>query len=162
MRTRRPQNVIIVNGTNPDAEAIVAKIKETGCLNLVFTAIGLAKAKKLVNAMSNKDIKYLCFRKLANASEDYIKDNYTVVTTIGDFVKGGKKANPTETTSEMPKEEAKERAERFCKFLRNVGSDISIYGYSFFKDMAGEYGATKTMKRSGHYYAYFGKMYVRF
>ena len=164
MKVRRPQNVIIVNGTNPDAEVIVAKMKETGCTDLAFTGIGKVKAKKLVDAMPRMQIRYLAFRKLANASEEYFKDNnYTVVATIGDFVKGGKKvskkATPVETLS---KEESKDRAERFCNFLRNVGSDISIYGYSFFKDTAEEYGATKTMKRSGHYYAYFGKMYVRF
>lgn len=64
--------------------------------------------------------------------------------------------NPKEDISE------EDRADRFCKFLRNMGSDIGIYGYSFFKDTAEEYGATKTMHRGTKYYAYFGKLCVRY
>lgn len=164
-RVARPQNVIIVNGTNPDVEAIVAKIKETGCPNLAFTGIGKVKAKKLVDSMPRMQIRYLAFRKLANASEEYFKDNgYTVVTTIGDFckAKGRTKKAVTETTPEMPKEVAREKAEKFVKVLKELQLDIAMNGYSFFKELASKNGSTKTMRRGSNYYAYFDKLYVRF
>lgn len=155
--------VIMVNGTNPNADEVMAQVKETGCGNIIFTGIGLTKANNLVdNIVRGTDlhIRFKCFRKLSNASEEWVKDNFNVVSTIGDFCKGkGKKKAVKEDISE---EEAKDRADRFCKFLRQMGSDIGIYGYSFFKDTAEEYGATKTMHRGTKYYAYFGKLYVRY
>ena len=157
--------VIMVNGTNPNADEVMAQIKETGCNNVIFTGIGLTKAKKLVISMlagTGINIRYKCFRKLDNASEGWVNDNFNVVSTIGDFTKGKGKKKAVKAESNISKEEAKDRAERFCNFLRNVGSDIHIYGYSFFKDNAEEYGATKTMRRGTKYYAYFGNMYVRY
>ena len=157
--------VIMVNGTNPNADDVMAQVKKTGCKNVIFTGIGLTKAKKLVINMlagTGTNIRYKCFRKLDNASEDWVNDNYNVVSTIGDFCKGKGRKTVKKEEVKMDKEEAKDRAERFCNFLRNVGSDIHIYGYSFFKDNAEEYGATKTMRRGTKYYAYFGNMYVRF
>jgi hypothetical protein len=152
--------VIVVNGTNPSAEDIIAQVKKTGCKNLFFTGIGLTKARKLVFSMPPLSLKFATFRKLANANEDFLS-RYDVVSTIGDFVKGKGKAVQKKDVEISP-EESKDRAERFCSFLKNMGSDIGIYGYSFFKDTAKEYGATKTMRRGIHYYAYFGKLYVRF
>ena len=156
--------VIMVNGTNPNADEVKKQVKETGCNSIIFTGIGLTKANNLVdNIVKGTDlhIRFKCFRKLSNASEEWVKDNFNVVSTIGDFCKGkGKKTVKVENN--VSEEEAKERADRFCKFLRNMGGDIGIYGYSFFKDTAEEYGATKTMRRGTKYYAYFGNMYVRF
>lgn len=157
--------VIMVNGTNPNADEVMAQVKETGCGNIIFTGIGLTKAKKLVINMTigtSLNIRYKCFRKLNNASEEWVKDNFNVVSTIGDFCKGKGKKNTVKVESNVSEEEAKDRADRFCKFLRNMGGDIGIYGYSFFKDTAEEYGATKTMRRGTKYYAYFGKLYVRY
>jgi len=152
--------VIVVNGTNPERQDIIGQVLDTDCRHLVFTGIGKAKAQKLVDSMPLLNLKFLVFRRLADANVEYINNKYDVVSTIGDFVKGkGKKAVQK---VEISSEESKDRAERFCNFLKNVGSDIGIYGYSFFKDTAEEYGATKTMRRGRYYYAYFGKLYVRF
>lgn len=60
-------------------------------------------------------------------------------------------------------EDPNECAKRLYEFLRSIGCDnISTFGYSFFKDTAEEYGATKIMCRGTKYYAYFGKTYVSF
>ena len=86
------RNVILVNGTNPETSEVLAQMKETGCTTLAFTGIGKAKAQKLVDSLPNMKIKFVTFRRLDNASEEYLKNNYTVVSTIGDFCKGkGKK-----------------------------------------------------------------------
>ncbi len=154
--------VIVVNGTNPKRQDIIGQVLNTDCRHLIFTGIGKAKAQKLVDSMPLLNLKFLVFRRLADANVEYINSKYDVVGTIGDFVKGNGKAAQKKAVETLSKEESKDCAERFCNFLKNMGSDIGIYGYSFFKDTAKEYGATKTMRRSIHYYAYFGKLYVRF
>lgn len=151
--------VIVVNGTNPNAEDIIAQVKKTGCKNLFFTGIGLTKARKLVYSMPAMSLKFATFRKLANANEDFLS-RYDVVSTIGDFVKGkGKKVTKT---VEISSEESKDRAEKFCTVLKNLSSDIAMYGYSLFKEVAKDCGATKTLHRGLHYFAYFGKLRVSF
>ena len=151
--------VIVVNGTNPNAEDIIVQVKKTGCKILFFTGIGKAKARKLVDSMPYLSLKFATFRKLANANEGFLS-RYDVVSKIGDFVKGkGKKVTKT---VEISPEESKDRAEKFCETLRNVSYDITLWGYSYFKEVAEKCGATKTMRRCNKYYAYFGKLYVRF
>lgn len=53
-------------------------------------------------------------------------------------------------------EESKANCEKFCKFLDNLGNDIAMYGYSGFKEAAKDCGATKTLRRGLHWFAYFG------
>lgn len=152
--------VIVVNGTNPERQDIIGQILDTDCHHLVFTGIGKAKAQKLVDSMPLLNLKFLVFRRLADANVEYINSKYDVVSTIGDFVKGkGKKAVQK---VEISPEESKDRANKFCETLRNVSSDITLWGYSYFKEVAEKCGATKTMRRCNKYYAYFGKLYVRF
>lgn len=153
--------VIVVNGTNPNAEDIIAQVNKTGCKNLMFTGIGKAKARKLVDSMPPMDIEYGTFRRLADANEEYFYRIYNVVSTIGDFVKGKGKTAQNKAV-EMNLEESKANAEKLCTALKNLSSDIAMYGYSLFKEVAKDCGATKTLRRGIHYYAYFGKLYVRF
>lgn len=158
-------NVIMVNGTNPNADEVVAQVKDTGCGNIIFTGIGLTKAKKLVINMTigtSLNIRYKCFRKLNSASEEWVKDNFNVVSTIGDFCKGkGKKTVKVEAV-EIDKEEAKKMADKFVEQVKLNKESINVYGYTVFKDLAMKCGATKTMKRGTKKYAYFGKLYVRY
>ena len=151
--------VIVVNGTNPNAEDIIAQVKKTGCKNLFFTGIGLTKARKLVYSMPAMSLKFATFRKLANANEDFLS-RYDVVSTVGDFVKG--KGKKVVQNVEAKPEESKANAEKFCTVLKNISSDIAMYGYSLFKEAAKDCGATKTLRRGLHYFAYFGKLRVRF
>ena len=152
--------VIVVNGTNPNAEDIIEQVNKTGCKNLFFTGIGLTTARKLVYSMPAMSLKFATFRKRANANEDFLS-RYDVVSTIGDFVKGkGKTAQ--KKAVEMNPEESKANAEKLCTVLKNLSSDLAMYGYSLFKEVAKDCGATKTMRRGIHYYAYFSKLYVRF
>lgn len=157
-------NVIMVNGTNPNADEVMAQVKETGCGNIIFTGIGLTKAKKLVINMTigtSLNIRYKCFRKLNNASEEWVKDNFNVVSTIGDFCKGkGKKTVKVE--SNISEEEAKKMADKFVEQVKLNRDTINMYGYSEFRDLAMKCGATKTMKRGTKKYAYFGELYVIF
>lgn len=157
-------NVIMVNGTNPNADEVMAQVKETGCGNIIFTGIGLTKAKKLVINMlagTSLNIRYKCFRKLNNASEEWVNDNFNVVSTIGDFCKGkGKKTVKEENN--ISEEEAKKMANKFVEQVKLNKESINAYGYSEFKDLALKCGATKTMKRGTKKYAYFGKLYVRY
>ena len=156
--------VIMVNGTNPNADEVLAQVKETGCGNIIFTGIGLTKAKKLVINMTigtSLNIRYKCFRKLNNASEEWVKDNFNVVSTIGDFCKGkGKKTVKVENN--ISEEEAKKMADQFVEMVKLNKESINMYGYTVFKDLAMKCGATKTMKRGTKKYAYFGKLYVRY
>lgn len=154
----------MVNGTNPNADEVMAQVKETGCGNIIFTGIGLTKAKKLVINMTigtDLNIRYKCFRKLNNASEEWVKDNFNVVSTIGDFCKGkGKKTVKVENN--ISEEEAKKMADKFVEQVKLNKESINVYGYTVFKDLAMKCGATKTMKRGTKKYAYFGKLYVRY
>ena len=154
----------MVNGTNPNADEVMAQVKETGCGNIIFTGIGLTKAKKLVINMTigtSLNIRYKCFRKLNNASEEWVNDNFNVVSTIGDFCKGkGKKTVKVE--SNISEEEAKAMADKFVEMVKLNRESINMYGYPEFKDLAMKCGATKTMKRGTKKYAYFGKLYVRY
>ncbi len=156
--------VIMVNGTNPNADEVMAQVKDTGCSNIIFTGIGLTKAKKLVINMTigtSLNIRYKCFRKLNNASEEWVKENFNVVSTIGDFCKGkGKKTVKVE--SNISEEEAKKMADKFVEQVKLNRESINLYGYTVFKDLAMKCGATKTMKRGTKKYAYFGKLYVRY
>ena len=157
--------VIMVNGTNPNADEVMAQVKETGCGNIIFTGIGLTKAKKLVINMTigtSLNIRYKCFRKLNNASEEWVKDNFNVVSTIGDFCKGKGKKNTVKVESNISEEEAKKMADKFVEQVKLNRDTINVYGYSEFKDLAMKCGATKTMKRGTKKYAYFGKLYVRY
>lgn len=158
-------NVIMVNGTNPNADEVKAQVKETGCGNIIFTGIGLTKAKKLVINMTmgtGLNIRFKCFRKLNNASEDWVKDNFNVVSTIGDFCKGKGRKTTKKEVVEMDKEEAVSKANKFMDVVRENSSNIGLWGFDHFKELAMGCGATKTMRRGTKYYAYFGKMYVRF
>ena len=155
----------MVNGTNPNADEVMAQVKETGCGNIIFTGIGLTKAKKLVINMTigtSLNIRYKCFRKLNNASEEWVKDNFNVVSTIGDFCKGKGKKNTVKVESNISEEEAKKMADKFVEQVKLNRDTINMYGYSEFKDLAMKCGATKTMKRGTKKYAYFGKLYVRY
>lgn len=103
-------NVIMVNGTNPNAYEVMAQVKDTGCGNIIFTGIGLTKAKKLVINMTigtSLNIRYKCFRKLNNASEEWVKENFNVVSTIGDFCKGKGKKKAVKVENNISEEEAK-------------------------------------------------------
>ena len=157
-------NVIMVNGINPNADEVMAQVKDTGCSNIIFTGIGLTKAKKFVINMTigtSLNVRYKCFRKLNSASEEWVKDNFNVVSTIGDFCKGkGKKTVKAE--SNISEEEAKKMADKFVEQVKLNKESINMYGYTVFKDLAMECGATKTMKRGTKKYAYFGKLYVRY
>ena len=158
-------NVIMVNGTNPNADEVMAQVKETGCGNIIFTGIGLTKAKKLVINMlagTSLNIKYKCFRKLDNASEEWVNNNFNVVSTIGDFCKGKGKKKEVKADSNISEEEAKKMADKFVELVKLNRETINMYGYSEFKDLALKCGATKTMKRGTKKYAYFGKLYVRY
>lgn len=157
--------VIMVNGTNPNADEVMAQVKETGCGNIIFTGIGLTKANKLVINMlagTSLNIRFKCFRKLNNASEEWVKDNFNVVSTIGDFCKGKGKKNTVKVESNVSEEEAKKMADKFVEQVKLNRDTINMYGYSEFKDLAMKCGATKTMKRGTKKYAYFGKLYVRY
>lgn len=157
--------VIMVNGTNPNADEVMAQVKDTGCGNIIFTGIGLTKAKKLVINMTigtSLNIRYKCFRKLNDASEEWVKDNFNVVSTIGDFCKGKGKKNTVKVESNISKEEAKKMADKFVEQVKLNKESINVYGYTVFKDLAMKCGATKTMKRGTKKYAYFGKLYVRY
>lgn len=157
--------VIMVNGTNPNADEVMAQVKETGCSNIIFTGIGLTKANKLVINMlagTSLNIRYKCFRKLNNASEEWVKDNFSVVSTIGDFCKGKGKKKAVKVESNISEEEAKKMADKFVELVKLNRDTINMYGYSEFKDLAMKCGATKTMKRGTKKYAYFGKLYVRY
>lgn len=70
-----------------------------------------------------------------------------------DIITQGKKAVQT---GEASPEESKANCEKFCTFLDNLGSDIAMYGYSLFKKAAKDCGATKTLRRGLHWFAYFG------
>lgn len=156
--------VIMVNGTNPNADEVMAQVKDTGCGNIIFTGIGLTKAKKLVINMTigtSLNIRYKCFRKLNNASEEWVKESFNVVSTIGDFCKGkGKKTVKVE--SNISEEEAKKMADKFVEMVKLNRDTINVYGYTVFKDLALKCGATKTIRRGTKKYAYFGKLYVRY
>ena len=155
----------MVNGTSPNADEVMAQVKDTGCGNIIFTGIGLTKAKKLVINMTigtSLNIRYKCFRKLNNASEEWVKDNFNVVSTIGDFCKGKGKKNTVKVESNISEEEAKKMADKFVEQVKLNRDTINVYGYSEFKDLAMKCGATKTMKRGTKKYAYFGKLYVRY
>ena len=155
----------MVNGTSPNADEVMAQVKDTGCGNIIFTGIGLTKAKKLVINMTigtSLNIRYKCFRKLNNASEEWVKDNFNVVSTIGDFCKGKGKKNTVKVESNISEEEAKKMADKFVEQVKLNRDTINMYGYSEFKDLAMKCGATKTMKRGTKKYAYFGKLYVRY
>lgn len=152
--------VIMVNGTNPNAEEIMAQVKETGCKVIMFTGIGKAKAQKLVDSMPYTNLKFGAFRRLDCASEESIKEKYDVISTIGDFCKG--KGRKTTETKEINGKDAKAMVEKFMDVVRLNRETINVYGYSEFKDLAEKCGATKTMHRGTKYYAYFGKMYVRY
>ena len=157
--------VIMVNGTNPNADEVMAQVKDTGCSNIIFTGIGLTKAKKLVINMlagTSLNVRYKCFRKLDNASEEWVNNNFNVVSTIGDFCKGKGKKTVKKEVVEMDKEEAKEKAEKFMSVVRENSFNIGLWGFNHFKELAMNCGATKTMRRGTKYYAYFGNMYVRF
>ena len=156
------RNVIIVNGTNPETKDILAKMKETGCTNLAFTGIGKAKAQKLVNSLPNMKIKFVVFRKLDTASEEYVKNNFNVVSTIGDFCKGKGKKVVQKKEAEMSNKEAQDLANKFIGILNNQSFNINLWGYSYFQEIAMANGATKTMRRGGYQYAYFGKLFVRY
>ena len=155
----------MVNGTNPNADEVMAQVKETGCGNIIFTGIGLTKAKKLVINMTigtSLNIRYKCFRKLNNASEEWVNDNFNVVSTIGDFCKGKGKKDTVKVENNISEEEAKKMADKFVEQVKLNRDAINMYGYSEFKDLALKCGATKTMKRGTKKYAYFGKLYVRY
>lgn len=158
-------NVIMVNGTNPNADEVMAQIKETGCNNVVFTGIGLTKAKKLVINMiagTGLNVRYQCFRRLDCANEESIKASYNVVSTIGDFCKGKGRKKAVTAESNISEEEAKKMADKFVEMVKLNHDSINVYGYTVFKDLAMKCGATKTMKRGTKKYAYFGKLYVRY
>lgn len=157
--------VIMVNGTNPNADEVKAQIKETGCGNIVFTGIGLTKARKFVinmTAGTGLQVRFQCFRKLNSASEEWVKDNYSVVSTIGDFCKGKGRKTVKKEVVEMDKEEAVNKANKFMDVVRENAFNIGLWGFNHFKKLAMNCGATKTMRRGNRYYAYFGNMYVRF
>lgn len=59
-------------------------------------------------------------------------------------------------TVEANPEESKANCEKFCTVLKNLGNDIAMYGYSGFKEAAKDCGATKTLRRGLHWFAYFG------
>ena len=158
-------SVIMVNGKNPNADEVKAQVKETGCGNIIFTGIGITKAKKLVINMTigtSLNIRYKCFRKLDNASEEWVKDNFNVVSTIGDFCKGKGRKTTKKEVVEMGKKEATEKANKFMNVVRENSSNIGLWGFDHFKELAINCGATKTMRRGTKYYAYFGRMYVRY
>ena len=157
----------MVNGTNPNADEVMVQIRETGCKNIIFTGIGLKKAKNLVDDMvrgTDLFVRYKVFRKLDNASEEWVNDNFNVVSTIGDFCKGkGRKTTKKEeVVVEMDKDEAVTRANMFMNVVRENSSNIGLWGFDHFKELAKNCGATKTVHRGTKYYAYFGNMYVRF
>ena len=157
-------NVIMVNGTNPNADEVKAQVKETGCSNIFFTGIGLTKADKLVSNMvagTSLNIRYKCFRKLNNSSEEWVRNNFNVVSTIGDFCKGKGKKKAVKEVS-INEEEAKKMADKFVDMVKLNRESVNMYGYTVFKDLAKNCGATKTMRRGTKYYAYFGKLYVRY
>lgn len=158
--------VIMVNGTNPNAEEVKKQVKETGCNSIIFTGIGLTKANNLVDNIvkgTDLNIRFKCFRKLSNASEEWVKDNFNVVSTIGDFCKGkGRKTTKTTETKEINEKDAKAMVEKFMDVVRLNRETVNMYGYPEFKELAEKCGATKTMHRGTKYYAYFGKMYVRY
>lgn len=165
MKTTEMKNVILVNGTNPNADEVMAQVKKTGCSNIIFTGIGLAKANKLVINMTlgtSLNVRYKCFRKLSNASEEWVNDNFNVVSTIGDFCKGRGRKTTKKEVVEMDKKEATEKANKFMNVVRENSFNIGLWGFDHFKELAMECGATKTMRRGTKYYAYFGRMYVRF
>lgn len=156
--------VIMVNGTNPNADEVKALVMESGCKNIMFTGIGLKKAKDLVENIvwgTELNIRYKVFRRLDSASEEWVKDNYNVVSTLGDFCKG-KGRKTTKAAVEMDKEEAVNKANKFMNVVRENSFNIGLWGFDHFKELAMGCGATKTMRRGTKYYAYFGKMYVRF
>ena len=158
-------NVIMVNGTNPNADEVKALVMESGCKNIFFTGIGLKKAKDLVDNIvwgTELCVRYKCFRKLDNASEEWVKDNYNVVSTIGDFCKGKGRKTVKKEEVKMDKEEAVIRANKFMIVVRENSFNIGLWGFDHFKGLAMNCGATKTMRRGNRYYAYFGNMYVRF
>lgn len=157
--------VIMVNGTNPNADEVMAQVKETGCSNIIFTGIGLTKAKKLVINMlagTSLNVRYKCFRKLDNASEEWVNNNFNVVSTIGDFCKGKGKKKAVKAESNISEEEAKKMADKFMSVVRENSFNIGLWGFNHFKELAMSCGATKTMRRGTKYYAYFGKLYVRY
>ena len=152
--------VIMVNGTNPNAEEVMAQVKKTGCKVIIFTGIGKSKAQKLIDSMPYTNLKFGAFRRLDCASEESIKEKYDVVSTIGDFCKG--KGRKTKEVVEMDKEEAVKKVNKFMDVVRESSSNIGLWGFDYFKELANNCGATKTMRRGTKYYAYFGNMYVRF
>lgn len=157
--------VIMVNGTNPNADEVKALVMGTGCKNIFFTGIGLKKAKDLVDNIvwgTELTVAYKVFRRLDNASEEWVKDNYNVVSTIGDFCKGKGRKTTKKEVAEMDKEEAVNKANKFMDVVRENSFNIGLWGFDHFKELAMGCGATKTMRRGTKYYAYFGKMYVRF
>lgn len=158
--TKNKMKVIMVNGTNPNAEEVMAQVKETGCKVIIFTGIGKAKAQKLIDSMPYTNLKFGAFRKLDCASEGSVKERYDVVSTIGDFCKG--KGRKTTETKEINEKDAKEMVNKFMDVVRENSSNIGLWGFDHFKELAMGCGATKTMRRGTKYYAYFGKMYVRF
>ena len=154
-------NVIMVNGTNPNADEVMAQVKETGCNVIVFTGIGKAKARKFIDSLPYGKLRFGAFRRLDSASEEWVNDNFNVVSTIGDFCKGkGRKTAKVE--SNISEEEAKKMADKFVEQVKLNRESINLYGYTVFMDLAMECGATKTMKRGTKKYAYFGKLYVRY
>ena len=155
----------MVNGTNPNAEEVKALVTETGCGNIIFTGIGLTKAKKLVINMvagTSLNVRYKCFRKLDNASEEWVNDNFNVISTIGDFCKGKGRKTTEKEVVEMDRKEAVDKANKFMDVVRENSSNIGLWGFDHFKELAMNCGATKTMRRGTKYYAYFGRTYVRF
>lgn len=157
--------VIMVNGTNPNADEVKALVMETGCSNIFFTGIGLKKAKDFVDNIvwgTELFVRYKCFRKLDNASEEWVKDNFNVVSTIGDFCKGKGRKTVKKEVVEMDRKEAVDKANKFMDVVRENSFNIGLWGFDHFKELAMNCGATKTMRRRNKYYAYFGNMYVRF
>lgn len=154
--------VIMVNGTNPNADEVMAQVKETGCKVIIFTGIGKSKAQKLIDSMPYTNLKFGAFRRLDCASEESIKEKYDVVSTIGDFCKGKGRKTTKEAVVEMDKEEAVNKANKLADVMLEVSKDIGFCSFDYFKELAKTYGATKTMRRGTKYYAYFGNMYVRF
>lgn len=152
--------VIMVNGTNPNAEEVMTQVKETGCKVIMFTGIGKSKAQKLIDSMPYTSLKFGVFRRLDCASEESIKEKYDVVSTIGDFCKG--RGRKTTETKEINEKDAKAMVEKFMDVVRENSSNIGLWGFDHFKELANNCGATKTMRRGTKYYAYFGNMYVRF
>ena len=58
--------------------------------------------------------------------------------------------------------EKNDYAEAYFETMKDYESYLDTFGYTFFKDFAENYRATKIMRRGKRWYAYFGKTYVRY